>query len=521
MHPPPRPFGNWLTAGTAAAVVAGAWALASWRLDFNLSDEGFYWYGAQRILQGELPFRDFMSYDVGRYLLAAAVMWLAGDDGIVAARVAGSLVHVAAVALALGLWLPCLDDRTGRVARWTLATLGAAILTLWFWPYYKSFDHAASAAAVGAGLLLLRARTAWGWFGSGLLVGLVAVMGRNHGVYAGVTCLLLLPMVRRGGGGTQPSRGSLVAWLAGVALGFSPNLLLMAGAESFASAFLDSVLLIFQLGQTNLGLPVPWPWVAPKEYPGGLIRLGQVLQGAAFLLLVAFPVLALAWLWKRRWRYEGWREQLVVAAAAAAVPYSHYAFSRPDITHLTLGIVPALIGAAALLSRQSTARVLLLSACALCATVLVMGRAQPLLSLHAFGASMVPVTVQGQQLWASKRTAQRLAAAQWALKGQVQPSLLAVPDLMGLYAVYRVASPTWEIYPLFRRNAAFERSELERLQQQQPDWVMISDHALDGNADLRFSRLRPTIHRWIGSGYIAVEPPVPVDGDLTLLRRKP
>ncbi|MDC6166123.1 hypothetical protein [Paucibacter sp. XJ19-41] len=514
--------GALLWAALAALCITALWFALGWRYGFDLADEGYLWYGAQRVLHGEVPMRDFMAYDIGRYYWLAAAMRLLGDEGILAARLGAVAYQL--LGTGLGVYLVLRVVPAAGLGRLALALLTAALLTIWVYPYYKVFDHGTSVMIVALLVLMLGSRRRTAWFSAGLLLGLAAMMGRNHGVYGAVAVggvLLLLWFKQTDRPGTL--RLGLV-FAAGVVVGFSPTFWMMAVVPGFQEAFIASILMLLRSGSTNIGLPVPWPWMVDVAQAGGIIGAARILVGLGFVLILLVPLLILARLIAGGQPLQRPANQLLVAAALAGWPYAHYAFSRADLTHLALGIFPLLLASLGAAALRGVRLASVLGAALLAGSMLALSLEQPYLAHRLLSRKLLSASVTGQTLHMYPSVAKRYLACSAALAAYPEAGerFLAVPDMPSLYAIQRSRMPIWEIYSLFPRDTAFEHAELGRLQAAPPRLVLLSDHALDGRPEQRYSRLHPVLYDWITTEFEPVSSASSaLDPELTILRPRP
>ena len=480
--------------------VSTLWFFTTWRYGFDLADEGFYWYGAQRVLTGEVPLRDFMAYDVGRYYWAGAFMLLLKSDGLFAARVAAMVLQALGVSLAVYLCL--MACRKLGTFEWILGICGAFVFVLWVVPYYKVFDHTASVLVVALLFIMLRSQRAIDWFGAGVCLGLVAVIGRNHGVYGAAASVLVVCVLFWRGNDYRSVLLRYRSFAAGVLLGFSPTFLVAGFAEGFGPAFVESVLAIFRTG-TNIPLSVPWPWSVELENVGFLLQLTERSVGFGFVALVLLPMAGAA-LWVRNGFAlgdDGLR--LLVASIVAAIPYSHYGFSRADLTHLSMAIYPALIGLLAVICRASLPQRSVMIVGVILVSLFTVTNENVFLRHQLIKQVLVEAAVDGEKLWITKRVSARLSAVEKALDeaGCPKGGVLAIPDMPGVNAIRRFKVPIWEIYSLIPRAPGFEFKEIDRLESTPPHLILLSNHALDGVEGFRYTETHPQTYKWIVDRY--------------------
>jgi len=478
--------------------IAGAGLFFFWQgyKGFSLMDEGAFWYGAQRVLLGEVPIRDFMSYDIGRYYWSAAFMNILDDNGIVALRVGSSVFQ--AIALFTGLTVLIRNSANQNVLFWILVII---TLLVWGVPQFRLIDISLPIITVGALSFLVENPSRRRYFVTGLIVGFVAVFGRNHGMYAVAGSLGIIFYLTFKRDGEPGLVNAFTNWLFGVIVGYLPILVFLAVVPGFALAFWEHFPYLFANQASPLPLPVPWPWqVAFGELPT-FVSMRYVLIGVLFIFIVVYGLLGITWVIRSRLLKKP-VSPVVVATAFIALPYSHYAYSRADMEHLALGIPPLIMGIFALLANQS-GWIKWSFATLLCGVSIFM-----LLPNHPgyyckLDHLCVEAKVAEDSMLIDIDTAGNLAgilqfAEQFAPDDR---TFLVAPSVPGIYAALGRKAPMWEIYALFPRNLAFQQSEIERIKAAKPGFALIINLPFDDREDLRFSKTHPLVYKYILDNY--------------------
>ena len=505
-----------LTTVLLATLLGVVGYLAVGDVGLDLADEGFLWYGVQRVVAGEVPQRDFQAYDPGRYYWCAAWSSLFGD-GILGVRKSFAIVQV------LGLFAGLSAARRVITRPLPLVLVGLALLG-WMFPRHKLFEPSIAMMCVYAALRLLESPTRRAYFGAGVLVGAAGLVGRNLALYSGLATftIFLYQWLRLREVGPRV----FASCIGGVVLGYAPLLAMLALVPGFAEGFWESLQITLRHG-ANLPRPWLWPW---RMSWGGLGPFSLLTQaGVAFhylLPVLVLPVGCVALLVGSRERAESRR--LLIASCVVGAFFVHHAAVRSGIPHLAQAIHPTLLGLFALLagmrSQPGVARTLAWGGCAVLIIATLVG-ISPLVSRMHPEAELEPLValdVGGEQLRLTASEAEFLRSVTDVLEREVpaHASLFIAPAAPTLYAVERRRSPTWEIY-FFWPNATrkAQRRLTRELEAQGVEYALVFDYALDNRRDLIFRNSNPLVWRYLTQHF----EPIAID-DLppgaNLLRRK-
>jgi hypothetical protein len=519
-----RRFDRWRDFPFEVVVIAFVCiAVTFWlkaRLGLNLADEGFRWYGTLHTALGEVPMRDFQSYDPGRYYWGALWFKILGKDGPVSLRLAEAGFQF------IGMCFGLLVLRRRILKTWW--ALAAAGLVLWIW--MGVYEPVIILAAISFGVRLIEQPSTRRHFGAGIFVGLAAFFGRNLGLYTAVAFFALILFiwfkVERG----QLSK-RLGIWLVGIIVGYLPMLAMIVFVPGFLHAVIEAVRFNLTVA-TRLPLPVPWPWTT--DYSG--INLGAAVKeftiGMLYLLIPIFYVVALIFL--LRTKHDLRRKSVLIACVFVGSAFLHYTFSRASFDYLAITIHPVLIGLMALPAsfgpRQR--KVLLIGVWAF---IIIVSRVTvweagwkvhgwPLnaainaLAVERYHRSydlayqdygLVRTNIRGQDLWLPMDQAKLVHDVTENVQQRMAPdeNILIAPHWTTFYPILGKKSPVWEIYFLFPQSRSKQEEMINDLERKNVNWALICNWPLDGRDELRFSNTHSYMWQYLMENF----EPVSVD----------
>ncbi len=461
-------------------------------LGINLSDEAFLWYGAAAVNHGNVPIRDFYAYDPGRYYFTAFIMQLVGNNGIIASRIAEILVQGLGFFLALFLLIRMME--WNKRINFIYLFFAAMTLLLWMIPLYKSFDVTASIILISILTYLIEKNTLTAIFWTGVTIGIIAIIGRNHGVYgavAGTSVIVYLSLTRH-----QYSIITALKYICiGVVIGYLPMILMLIFIPGFTHAFFKGIIDLILSKSTNLYLPILWPWLAST--------MRDFICGIFFIAILLFCFCSLSMILIKSKNKS--ISPTLIACAFLSLPYAQYIFSRADVIHLAIGIFPFLIGTFVFLYQvfNKSSIILLLSMMTIFILSIIV-----VLPLHPGAQSYHDkqwgyIDISGSQLKVDPDALNKIEMFK-RLISQYAPNdqpFLVVPFNFAMYSIFKRTSPMWDFYSLFPRSFHDQADDIERIKKANPRFIVIYDEPLDGLKERQFHYTHPYIFNYIADNY--------------------
>jgi len=323
-----------------------ALGLSRYRHDIDFGDEGFLAYGAVRVMEGQLPCRDFVTLQPPLSFYSVAATFKILGTSLVSLRVLGLALH-----LAIALLVYVLTRQLARPPMALAAALPATVLGL---PYFcfvpSAVWHGVVAALVAAFCALRAAATERrGWAVAGGIATMLTILSRQDlGFYLLIALAVFILALRFASKATPGVAGRRLvsAWAASAAALAVP--LGLYWTASGALPFMFRQLVWFPLTRYAETSSLPMP------------RLGFDQPPEAFLLALLFylppAVVGVTAIWllvsavRKRFRQEHARVGFI---AALSLLFYVQVLVRSDVFHLMITLAPFFVLCGCVLDRAS------------------------------------------------------------------------------------------------------------------------------------------------------------------------
>ncbi len=329
------------------------------RTPLNVYDEGLALLNGERVLAGEVPFRDFWAiYPPGQSYALAVVFQLFGTN-VMSARLYDTVIRMATV-----LCIFLIADRLiSRRAAWAMLILTALLLAAATFYSYAIFPAILFGMLGILALIQFIKEGKQGWLvAGGVAVGITAAYRLDVGFYAGVSLMAGILLFEL----TRPTRNWQV-WLRHSLLLAGGTLLIMVpfygyliAASGAAEVWADLIVFPLTLMPEARRLPYPPLWLDLSALTAASSAPAYLLNPVELWLLFYLPLLiyptALIVLMRRAWtRAHSITDAAMLALVILGIGLFNQALSRYDGIHVLPTSIFALITAIWLLSLVSRA----------------------------------------------------------------------------------------------------------------------------------------------------------------------
>ena len=460
------------------------------------ADEGFLWYGSVRTALGDVPIRDFHSYQPGRYYWSAFWSYIFGDS-IIALRASTAIFQW------IGLFFAFISLRGINNKRGFLLLVGLTI-TSCIMPHYKSFDAVIPVIGIFFLSNLIKNNSEKNNLILGVFTGFSAVMGANHGVYILVASLVTISIIN-----TNPLSNrlfkSLSYFFIGVTAGFMPTIMMTLFIDGFFSAWVFSIERIFIYG-TNLQKPFIWPW-----------EVGSLKDFNTSILFITLPVMYIVTiiLYLKDNKHNLTKNGLLIASAIIGLVYVHRIYSRGTMFYLASCMppfiilisilpycvknIPSLVNFSFKHSKIRYALIILI----ICGISISDYN-------NYFSRSDKPIEVAvGENILKTKRTgnADFINSIMEKSKKHIpdDATVFLAPNLPQYYVMMGKKSPTWEIYYVYPEPEFLQLDTIKQIEQNNTQYAIVGNIPWDRREELKFKFTNHLVWDHIQANFQIVE----------------
>ncbi len=288
-----------LPVAVALFLVSFLFHLLSLRRSPGIYDEGLIVVAAQRILEGDVPYRDFWSlYSPGQFYVIAALFKVFGPS-ILVERLYEAVITAAISVSAFALVDRC-TNRWLAFGAWVVCTIWVSAFNFTNFPVFPALLLTLWSAATVL-LFLEDPSRRFPLVAAGLFVGLTAVFRHDLGFYAAASIAILLVAYSIYERADRKARFAAVAvdrlgfFCLGILSAAGPVFVLLLATVPVHELIFDLLIGPGQIYPATRALPFPPIWASLTQAIAGA-PVARTLQLVVYLPLLIAGVAALAWL---------------------------------------------------------------------------------------------------------------------------------------------------------------------------------------------------------------------------------